>query len=110
MERVDMADTLPPIVVSRARRQPNERWTERKSWFGGRPRLGGQSWPRGKSTGKPLIFAAQLDLAEIAAANRHSPLPSDGSLAFFLDEGAVVHVPAGADLSPTNPPAGATPA
>lgn len=105
-----MSEPLPPIVVSRQARGPDDHWREATSWFGGRPRLGRQSWPRSLTSGKPLVFAAQLDLAEIAAANRNLPLPSEGALAFFLGEGAVVHVPADANRTPTNPPADAAPA
>jgi hypothetical protein len=105
-----MTDIFPPIVVSLRARNADERWNAAKSWFGGLPRLGQQAWPRGRTSGKPLPFAAQLDLAEIAAANPNGPLPSEGSLAFFLDEGAVVYVPPAADQMPTNPPGGGTPA
>jgi hypothetical protein len=105
-----MTAASPPIVVSRVARGTDEDWTGAKSWFGGLPRLGRQAWPRGRTSNKPLVFAAQLDLAEIAAATPNGPLPSEGSLAFFLEEGAVVFVPAGIDQSPTNPPDGTTPA
>lgn len=105
-----MISTFPPIVVSLMPRDRDERWNGAKSWFGGLPRLGRHAWPRSRSSNKPLVFAAQLDLAEIAAAGPNGPLPSEGSLAFFLEEGAVVYVPPGADQTPTKLPAGATPA
>ena len=57
-----------------------------------------------------MVFAGQFALADVAAANPNLPLPSDGALAFFLENGAVVHVPAGADPTPTPFPADATPA
>jgi hypothetical protein len=52
----------------------------------------------------PLPFAAQIDLAEIAQICPESPLPREGWLAFFLNEGAVVHVPPG-EHAFTLPPA-----
>lgn len=39
-------------------------------------------WP--KREGRPLRFVAQLDLAALPAGS-HGPLPTEGSLAFFLD-------------------------
>ena len=105
-----MTVTPPPIVVSRRARTLDQDWRHARSWFGGRPRLGRQAWPRSAKSGKPLAFAAQIDLAEFAAASSNSPLPSEGSLAFFFDDGAVVHVPAASDQTFTNPPAGTTPA
>ncbi|BCW90113.1 hypothetical protein sos41_32810 [Alphaproteobacteria bacterium SO-S41] len=96
-----------PVVVSLKPRDPNPRWHDARSWFGGQPRLGGQPWPRGRKSGQALPFAAQLDLAELAAAHPDSPLPKSGSLAFFLDEGAVVFVPDRADRTPTPTPANA---
>ena len=103
-----MAGAPAPIVISRRARTPRGRWEDAESWFGGRPRLGAVPWPRARS-GKPLPFAAQIDLAEIAAVEPASPLPHAGSLAFFLEKGAVVHVPASADTEPTHPPADAMP-
>ena len=85
-----MPDTLPPIVVSRQARALGHGWSEARSWFGGLPRLGGLPWPRGRNSGKPLVFAAQIDLADLANVKSPLPLPFEGSLAFFLDEGAVV--------------------
>src|SRR5690348_14279240 len=105
-----MLPTFAPIVVSLLPRDREETWNRAKSWFGGLPRLGRQPWPRGLKSGKPLVFAAQLDLAEIAAASPDVPLPSEGSLAFFLEEGAVIFVPPGTDQADTNPPAGIAPA
>jgi uncharacterized protein YwqG len=100
---------LPPILVSRRARTSEAAWTGASSWFGGLPRLGRQPWPR-SSNGKPHVFAAQIDLAELARAHRDPLLPRDGALAFFIEgEGAVVHVPANADRTPTQPPEDAQP-
>ena len=91
-----------PIAIIRKARDKDRDWSNDRSWFGGLPKLGGQAWPRGKN-GVPLPFVAQLDLAEIAAANPDTPLPREGSLAFFINEGAVLHVPPG-DHQPTPAP------
>jgi len=81
----------PPVVLIRKPRERERDWFSDTSWFGGLPRLGEQAWPR-DSAGIPLPFAAQIDLAELAAACPESPLPSTGALAFFLGSGAVVRV------------------
>lgn len=91
-----------PVALIRKPRDKDRDWSDDRSWLGGLPRLGGQDWPRGKD-GKPLPFIAQLDLAEIAAANPDTPLPKAGSLAFFINDGAVLFVPPG-DHQPTFPP------
>ncbi len=91
-----------PIAIIRKPREKDRDWSKDRSWFGGLPRLDGQAWPRGKD-GVPLPFVAQLDLAEIAAANPDTPLPKAGSLAFFINTGAVLYVPPG-DHSPTPGP------
>lgn len=83
-----------PVAIVRKRREKDRDWSADRSWLGGLPRLGGQAWPRGKD-GLPLPFVAQLDLAEIAAVNPDTPLPREGSLAFFINEGAVLYVPQG---------------
>jgi len=101
-----VTDLLSPIVVSRVPREPGPRWSEAKSWFGGQPRLGDLPWPRGRRSGKPLAFAAQIDLGELVSAVRLPLLPSEGSLAFFLEEGAVVHVPPGRATTDTPSPSG----
>lgn len=110
-----MIIALPPLVVSRRPRQTGMGWDDAPSWFGGRPRLGNQPWPRGGEQRRPFHFVAQIDLAEVAreVARRGgtSPLPDDGALAFFIgsvggrDSGAVVHVPR-SELggAPTEPP------
>lgn len=95
-ERVD------PIAIIRKRREKSRDWSLDRSWFGGLPRLGKAPWPRDEK-GVPLPFVAQLDLAEIAAANPDTPLPKAGSLAFFINSGAVLHVPPG-DHPPTSAP------
>jgi hypothetical protein len=91
-----------PIAIVRKAREKDRDWSGDRSWFGGLPRLGGQAWPRGKD-GVPLPFIAQLELGEIAAANPETPLPKAGSLAFFINEGAVLYVPPG-DHPPTPAP------
>lgn len=99
---------LDPIVLVRKPRDKARDWRSDPSWFGGLPRLGAAAWPRG-ADGVPLPFVAQIDLAEIAAVHPETPLPKQGSLAFFLNGGAVIHVPAGA-TEPTQPPQGLPPA
>jgi hypothetical protein len=77
-----------------------------RSWLGGAPQLGATPWPRGKS-GEPLHFVAQIDLAEVAHATGEVPLPTMGSLAFFVGrEGAVIFVPEGQGKTPVYPPPG----
>lgn len=90
------ADTPPPrpVVLVRKPRDRTRDWFDDKSWLGGLPKLGQAAWPRDAS-GTPLPFAAQIDLAELAAACPESPLPRTGSLAFFLGTGTVLHLPAG---------------
>ncbi|KQM22263.1 DUF1963 domain-containing protein [Novosphingobium sp. Leaf2] len=88
---------LPPPGAVLLARKPRERardWFGDTSWFGGLPRLGPQPWPC-DDAGTPLPFVAQIDLADLARAQPASPLPSSGSLAFFLGTGAVVAVPPG---------------
>jgi len=97
-----------PIAIIRKRREKDRDWGADRSWFGGLPKLGEQAWPC-DSNGVPLPFAAQLDLAEIAAVNPDNPLPKEGSLAFFINEGAVLYVPPG-DHPPTPAPEGLPPA
>lgn len=86
--------TPPPVVLVRKPRLPGHDWFDDGSWLGGLPRLADTPWPRG-AAGEPLPFAAQVDLADIAAAFPGADLPREGSLAFFLGTGAVVAVPAG---------------
>lgn len=83
-----------PIPLVRRPRETGASWAEAESWFGGLPKLGAIEWPRG-ADGRPLPFAAQIGLAGIHGARPDNPLPSGGSLAFFLGEGAVIHVPEG---------------
>ena len=101
-------EPLPPVVLARKVRARDGGWTNNRSWLGGLPRLAGAEWPR-DSQGLPLPFAAQIDLAELAEAAPHSPLPREGSLAFFLGGGAVLAVPPGVHEL-TAPPTGLPPA
>lgn len=94
---------VPTLLVSRRPRVTGTDWAGARSWLGGAPRLGAAPWPRG-TWGEPLPFAAQIDLAEVAAATGGGPLPATGSLAFFIGRGAVIHVPEGADAAPCDPP------
>lgn len=87
------AEPGPVLVLRRSRGPDGAGWRGARSWLGGLPRLGGQPWPMGRGSGLPLPFAAQIDLADLAAARPGSGLPDAGSLAFFLGEGAVVFVP-----------------
>src|SRR5688500_3007920 len=91
----DMGIPFPTLLVYRRPRQLDVDWTGARSWFGGAPRLGATPWPRDKQA-EPLVFVAQIDLAEIAAQTGKTPLPDTGSLAFFIGgKCAVVHVPEG---------------
>lgn len=107
-----MSFPLPPLLVARMPRSPGGVWDEAASWFGGRPRLGSLSWPRDPKTGEPMVFVAQIDLAEVAP---HAPdFPSQGALAFFLGargscDGAVLHVPPQGSKRPTDPPSDTLP-
>lgn len=91
-----------PLVLARKPREPDRDWSGERSHLGGLPRLGEADWPRGKD-GRPLPFVAQIDLAEVAAACPESPLPHEGSLAFFVNSGAVLYVPPGFDVPATAP-------
>lgn len=97
-----------PVVLVRAARERGHSWFGARSWLGGVPRLGDAPWPR-DAAGMPLPFAAQIDLAELAAACPESPLPQEGSLAFFLGTGAVVAVRPGSHEF-SDPPPGLPPA
>ena len=85
---------IDPIAIVRKHREKDRDWSDDRSHLGGLPRLGNAEWPR-DTNGVPMPFIAQLDLAEIAAANPETPLPKIGSLAFFIGDGAVIHVPEG---------------
>lgn len=98
----------PPVVLVRKPRERERDWFADTSWLGGLPRLGSALWPR-DDRGRPLPFAGQIDLVDLAYAAPGNPIPATGSLAFFLGSGAVVLVPEGAhDFS--DPPEGLTPA
>lgn len=96
-----MAHEEPPslIIARRERLIGDDGWFEAKSWIGGVPKLGGQSWPRANNN-KPLHFLAQLDLSEIEAAGRgRTALPTEGAFAFFVGfvaddrlSGRILHV------------------
>lgn len=104
----DFAPPPRPVVLVRKPRERGRDWFGDASWLGGLPRLGKTPWPRDEN-GVPLPFAAQIDLAELAAACPESPLPHQGSLAFFAGPGAVIPVPPGSgDFSA--PPAQLPPA
>ena len=97
---------FPTLLVSRRPRQVDADWTGARSWLGGAPRIGATAWPR-DDKGVPLLFVAQIDLAEVAAVTGKTPLPDKGSLAFFIGgEGAVVFVPEGQTDIAVMPPAG----
>lgn len=104
---IDMSD-LGPVVLLRRERELGVDWSDARSWFGGLPKLGGAPWPRG-ADGVPMHFVAQIRLADLAATHPGVPLPHSGSLAFFVQSGAVIHVPDDAqDFTP--PPADLPPA
>lgn len=94
------APPVPPVLLLRKPRERERDWFGDSSWLGGLPRLGENPWPRGPH-GAPLPFAAQIDLADLAAACPLAPLPHGaqrGALAFFLGSGAVLGIAA----SPTD--------
>ncbi|MFK4875012.1 DUF1963 domain-containing protein [Novosphingobium sp. ZW T3_23] len=120
-DRRSLASSMPdpedllvrPVVLVRKARSRSRDWFDDTSWLGGLPKLAGIPWPRDRN-GAPLPFAAQIDLARIAAAFPGNPLPGNplpeaGSLAFFVGTGAVVPVPAG-DHEFSRPPAHLPPA
>jgi hypothetical protein len=103
-----LAVPFPTLLVSRRSRQVGVDWTSARSWLGGAPRIGATPWPR-NNKGEPLLFVAQIDLAEVAAVTGMTLLllPDKGSLAFFIGrEGAAVFVPGGQNNMPVMPPAG----
>lgn len=73
------------LLLKRASRLECNNWGSARSWFGGRPRLGRLDWPRSKSSGEPMVFLAQIDLARIHDLGRSALLPREGWLAFFMD-------------------------
>lgn len=82
----------PTLLLLRHPRELELSGRRPRSWLGGAPRLEGQDWPRGPD-GKPLHFAAMIDLAEVAAASGPTALPSRGALAVFIGgKCAVLHV------------------
>jgi Domain of unknown function (DUF1963) len=102
----DMGAPFPTLLISRRPRHVDVEWTGARSWLGGAPRIGDTPWPRDKKA-QPLLFVAQIDLAEVASKTGTSPLPDKGSLAFFIGGGgAVVFVPEGQTSTPIMPPAG----
>lgn len=55
-----------------------------RSWFGGLPRMPADlAWPRRKSTGKPMSFLAQIDLADLPSVAASGGLPAQGVLWVF---------------------------
>jgi uncharacterized protein DUF1963 len=108
-----MTVNFPTLIVSRRPRQDGSGWHDAQSWFGGKPQLGGQPWPRGGARQMPFYFLAQIDLAEVGreVGGCGSPiLLPDGALAFFIGSGdkewdcALVHVPRQELGEPTEPP------
>ena len=106
---------FPTLVISRRPRHiGGSGWDDAQSWFGGKPQLGRQPWPRGGARQTPFYFVAQIDLAEVGReVGRAGGVASlaDGALAFFigLDQkgrstGAVVHVPRSELGESTDPP------
>ncbi len=107
-----MVPKLPPLIVSRQPRQIGKDWSHASSWFGGKPRLGSLSWPRGGPQQKPMHFIAQIDLGAVAHQLPEGAIPEAGSLAFFLGaqgstDGAVIFVPPSSSIRETDPPADA---
>lgn len=64
--------------------QPPSPSDSSRSWFGGLPRMpAGLAWPRQKSTGKPMSFLAQVDLADLPPVATSGGLPRQGVLWVF---------------------------
>lgn len=114
-----MIIAFPTLIISRRPRHLGESWNDARSWFGGKPQLGEQAWPRVEARQTPFYFVAQIDLAEVAREvqrfGESAPLP-DGALAFFIGvgddgryTGVVVHVPRSQLGEPTEPPPDAPP-
>jgi Domain of unknown function (DUF1963) len=109
-----MTNELPTLIISRQPRHAGGAWNNARSWFGGKPKLGKQPWPRSGTDQTPFYFLAQIDLAEVArevgASGSRIALP-DGALAFFVgrgeDECAVVLVPRDELGETTEPPSDA---
>lgn len=99
-----MTAAFPTVLVSRRPRRQNAEWWNASSWLGGAPRIGAEPWPRDKS-GLPLVFVAQIDLADVATVTGKTPLPDAGSLAFFVGRDGVGKViPVSHRAAPTRPP------
>lgn len=76
----EIVQTLVPCLVIET---TGEEAVTGASKFGGFPDLPpDMDWP--SAGGKPLIFAAQYNLAEVHRADRMNPLPDRGMLYFFL--------------------------
>ena len=81
-----------------------------RSRFGGEPMLPlGMPWPA-DAAGVPLVFRAQIDLAELTSVLGATPLPASGLLVFFeaRRSGRVVHLPASSAIGPRTAPDGAS--
>ncbi|MEM6855836.1 MAG: YwqG family protein [Planctomycetota bacterium] len=78
------AANLRPCV--RVKTLPVSSQPGRRSWLGGSPELPmASSWPV-RGNGRPLVFLAQIDFAEVAAVSRLDPLPDSGTAWFFYDD------------------------
>lgn len=96
--------STPAIILSRRRRSLSSNWWRAPSWLGGKPKLGKHAWPR-DSKQRPLLFVAQISLAQLAQVSKITDFPNTGSLAFFVGgNGAVVHVEGNEQDSFTHPP------
>lgn len=103
-------EPLPVIFIARRPRGGDGDWQRARSWLGGLPRLGSQTWPRSPKGGEPMYFMAQIDLADVARQTGPANLPSSGSLAFFISrhgECAVIEVRESSTPRPTAQPADA---
>jgi hypothetical protein len=66
------------------RRLPLDLSSQSLSFFGGSPIVpAGWTWPRGRQSGLPLVFMAQIDISTIPPGEVRSTLPADGVLYFF---------------------------
>jgi hypothetical protein len=86
-------DAIEPYVELISRKATKRDLVVGASRLGGVPDLARKTkWPRGRRGS--MLFAAQIDLAQLAPFDTRGVLPSSGLLSFFIagyDEGRVIH-------------------
>ena len=108
-DRELLARVTRPCVDVLSRKATKADLATGKTRIGGAPDLpAGARWPKGKNG--PMVFVAQLDLADFAKFDGRGVLPKAGHLFFFagdFDEGAVLFAEPKAKLARQEPPQGA---